>query len=137
MALINCPECGKEISDKAASCPNCGMPIKETETKFCQHCGEEIDFDCVVCPKCGKQVEELKAEFKKKHSVVGIIGFILSIIGVFGGIGLSVFLFIASIILCIIGCLEKDKKHGFAIAGNIVSFLFLFMILISLIYLSK
>ena len=27
MALIKCPECGKEISDKAASCPNCGMPL--------------------------------------------------------------------------------------------------------------
>ena len=26
MALIKCPECGKEISDKAASCPNCGCP---------------------------------------------------------------------------------------------------------------
>lgn len=28
MALINCPECGKEISDKAASCPNCGCPVQ-------------------------------------------------------------------------------------------------------------
>lgn len=27
MALIKCPECGKEISDKAAACPNCGYPI--------------------------------------------------------------------------------------------------------------
>ncbi len=27
MALINCPECGCEISDKAASCPHCGVPI--------------------------------------------------------------------------------------------------------------
>lgn len=27
MALINCPECGKEISDQAVSCPNCGTPI--------------------------------------------------------------------------------------------------------------
>ncbi len=27
MALINCPECGKEISNKATSCPNCGMPV--------------------------------------------------------------------------------------------------------------
>ncbi len=26
MALIICPECGKEISDKAPSCPNCGCP---------------------------------------------------------------------------------------------------------------
>lgn len=28
MALIECPECGKEISDKADSCPQCGYPIK-------------------------------------------------------------------------------------------------------------
>lgn len=27
MALISCSECGKEISDKAAACPNCGNPI--------------------------------------------------------------------------------------------------------------
>lgn len=27
MALIKCPECGNEISDKAAACPNCGYPI--------------------------------------------------------------------------------------------------------------
>lgn len=26
MALITCPECGKEISDKAKVCPNCGAP---------------------------------------------------------------------------------------------------------------
>lgn len=27
MALINCPECGKEISDQASVCPNCGVKI--------------------------------------------------------------------------------------------------------------
>ena len=27
MALIQCPECGKEVSDKALACPNCGNPI--------------------------------------------------------------------------------------------------------------
>ena len=26
MALIKCYECGKEISDKAPSCPQCGAP---------------------------------------------------------------------------------------------------------------
>ena len=26
MALIKCPECGKEISDKAEFCPHCGCP---------------------------------------------------------------------------------------------------------------
>ena len=29
MALIKCKECGKEISSKAKSCPNCGYPIEE------------------------------------------------------------------------------------------------------------
>ena len=28
MALINCPECGKNISEKAKICPLCGYPIK-------------------------------------------------------------------------------------------------------------
>jgi hypothetical protein len=27
MALIGCSECGRKVSDKAASCPNCGAPI--------------------------------------------------------------------------------------------------------------
>ena len=27
MALVSCPECEKEVSDKAPSCPNCGVVI--------------------------------------------------------------------------------------------------------------
>ena len=27
MAMIKCPECGKEVSDKATTCPNCGTPL--------------------------------------------------------------------------------------------------------------
>ena len=35
MALIKCNECGKEVSDKASTCPNCGCPIfeKKEESK--------------------------------------------------------------------------------------------------------
>jgi hypothetical protein len=29
MALINCPECKKEISDKTFKCPNCGVVINK------------------------------------------------------------------------------------------------------------
>lgn len=29
MALIKCNECGKEISDTADKCPNCGCPVKK------------------------------------------------------------------------------------------------------------
>jgi integrase len=34
MALINCPECSKRVSDHAYTCPNCGYPIQnKTQTK--------------------------------------------------------------------------------------------------------
>lgn len=29
MALINCPECGKEVSDKVKKCVHCGYPLKK------------------------------------------------------------------------------------------------------------
>lgn len=39
MALINCEECGSEISDKAAFCPNCGYTkhqnIKPVQREGC------------------------------------------------------------------------------------------------------
>lgn len=31
MALMNCPECGKQVSDFAVSCPGCGYPIAKKE----------------------------------------------------------------------------------------------------------
>ena len=37
MALIRCPECGKEISDKAAACPNCGAPIADKKVRVHFH----------------------------------------------------------------------------------------------------
>lgn len=33
MALIKCPECGKEVSDKAGACPVCGFPIATEQNK--------------------------------------------------------------------------------------------------------
>jgi uncharacterized membrane protein YdbT with pleckstrin-like domain len=29
MALINCPECGKQVSNAAPTCPQCGYPVAE------------------------------------------------------------------------------------------------------------
>lgn len=29
--LVNCPECGKQISDKAKACPHCGYPMEEKQ----------------------------------------------------------------------------------------------------------
>lgn len=32
MALIKCPECGKDVSDAAVSCPHCGHPLSPPPT---------------------------------------------------------------------------------------------------------
>lgn len=31
MGLIKCPDCEREVSDRAPSCPNCGAPIAAAE----------------------------------------------------------------------------------------------------------
>ena len=51
MALIKCKECGREISDKATTCPHCGCPV-EKEIK-CEECGAILSATDEVCPQCG------------------------------------------------------------------------------------
>jgi DNA-directed RNA polymerase subunit RPC12/RpoP len=68
MALIKCPECGKEISDKATACPNCGNPMNQQEEYLC-------------CPKCGSR--ELHAEHKGFSGGKALAGALVT-----GGIGL-------------------------------------------------
>lgn len=41
MALINCPECEKEISDQAVACPHCGYQMSEEITQNAEVSKEE------------------------------------------------------------------------------------------------
>lgn len=100
MALIKCPECGKEVSDKAKVCIQCGCKLH------------------------------------KEQSVLGIIGFALSVLQLFFGI-YGLLLSIPAFILSSIGCFEKDKKHLFGIIGNIISFIFVMMCIVLFIVLAK
>lgn len=34
MALINCPECGHQMSDTAKKCPNCGYKVRNSSTRI-------------------------------------------------------------------------------------------------------
>ena len=51
MAIIKCPECGRQISDKAPVCPNCGVEIAGKITK-CTQCGETYFSNQAYCPNC-------------------------------------------------------------------------------------
>ncbi len=51
MAMIKCPECGRQISDKAPFCPNCGVAIAGKVIR-CPQCGEIYFKDQEMCPNC-------------------------------------------------------------------------------------
>lgn len=85
MALINCPECNKEISDKAAACPSCGCPIANTQVINQAPAAaepdeeeEELDLRCPIC--LSKNIHVNQKGFQIGKAFVGAI--------LTGGIGL-------------------------------------------------
>ena len=68
MALVQCPECGQQVSESASSCPKCGHSF--AKKKYCNHCGAQIDEDCIICPKCGKQVGEIKNQSQPQNIII-------------------------------------------------------------------
>ncbi len=67
MALIKCPECGKEVSDKSKNCIHCGYPLTQKE-EF----GEVKDGQKVF--SCKPIEEQIK---KNKKMVFLILGFLI------------------------------------------------------------
>lgn len=70
MALINCSECGKEISDKATTCPNCGAPTKK---------------DTVYVERPAGQIKPQPKKKSNKGVIIGIVIAVILLIGLFGG----------------------------------------------------
>lgn len=77
MALIQCVECGKEISSAAPACPNCGHPqLKTVETPApltnavdCPKCAANIKQAALVCPHCGFDVASYRENVREtKHT---------------------------------------------------------------------
>lgn len=74
MSLIKCSECGKEISDKAKTCPNCGAPVVQQNT---------LTQNDVIPPPI---IKNNKPE-KKKGSCLKSIGIFFGAIILLGVIG--------------------------------------------------
>lgn len=66
MALVKCPECGKEISDRSKMCIHCGYPLEgeSIETIFvkCPECGQDVPNDTTNCIYCGCPLNNLVIE---------------------------------------------------------------------------
>lgn len=62
MALIKCPECGKEISDKAKMCIGCGFPLEEYLLENNKSDSEETQINI----ECKSEIPEAKVEHPVK-----------------------------------------------------------------------
>ena len=101
MALIKCPGCGRDISDRALSCPQCGYQMQDHLTENAQERNVEMHAEDSVKDetmdavfkqdKCetDAQMQSTSKLKKRKHIIAAIAGIILvAIIGAAWGFGL-------------------------------------------------
>lgn len=75
MAMIICPSCGQQVSDKAKKCVHCGAVLIQEEKKICTECGAELDEGVTECPNCGcPVVHDDKAELDEQPQKVEVTG---------------------------------------------------------------
>lgn len=82
MALITCPECNKEISDKATICPNCGHPMQVNQI-------ENSDAAPIQNPEmqANNTAHEMKAKWPTGKLTIGIISIVLFFLVAFQSCG--------------------------------------------------
>lgn len=58
--LVKCAGCGSMISDKAKTCPKCGIIASGALTVLCPECKKPIPIEACrsVCPECGFPFQE-------------------------------------------------------------------------------
>ncbi len=83
MALINCKECGQQISDSAKVCPHCGAPV--VKDVFCPKCGTKVPENVAFCPECGNPIASRTVKDRKDKTVAGLLAIFL------GGLGIQYF----------------------------------------------
>ena len=105
--LVNCPDCGRQISRLAPNCPGCGRPMNQMGTAQVQPT---------------TLIEQTSKRFKKQQ-VIGFViwlpGAMLVVIGL-GGLGRSWPILLSILILCF-GGLASVIGLGVAIRAGVLS----------------
>lgn len=71
VALIKCPECGREVSDKAISCPNCGYPISQDPLEWAMDF-ENSSSAKAVEPKKERPIDETSIQTGSRNRKVAV-----------------------------------------------------------------
>lgn len=75
MAMIVCPHCGEQVSEKAKKCVHCGEILILEEKKHCTECGVELEEGMTECPNCGCPVDDtIGQETDEKPQKVEVTG---------------------------------------------------------------
>lgn len=100
--IMKCPECGRDVSSQANSCPGCGFPIKNYLEEF----------------------QKQQNEKKEKHTDP-IASFVFSLMALFFVGSGSILVAIPIIIAFVIGVIGLAERgaDGFAITGMVISVL--------------
>lgn len=83
MPMINCPECGKQISDLASSCPNCGFPMGFDGTRINSNSGVNTENQHPIIAVCtSDNKEDEKSKMWDILSAITLVVFPLAPIGI-------------------------------------------------------
>lgn len=109
MALIKCPECGRDISDKAESCPHCGYKVGQENRNYGYYPGGGANGTSVDNDMESEKNKESAKKFAFLSLAIGIFSTLFSCtgIGILGVLGL----YFAS------KAIKKDKKVKYATLG--------------------
>ena len=109
MSMIECPECKKEISSEAISCPHCGYPLRPTKI-------------------------EIKSTYNGGLGVVTFIFAILTVLMIFtGGISLILPIIVLSVIALLLGIIDIIASRRLRLLNALG--LFVYVALIGLVIL--
>lgn len=103
MPMINCPECGKQISDLASSCPNCGFPMgfqSARKDTFSENNTQYQNNNTYQTQQRGQPIRAY-VHVPIKNSGLGVAALLFSILK---------YTFIIGAILAIVDLCKKDGK---------------------------
>lgn len=112
MALITCSECGREVSDRASACPQCGAPIENSSPNAQGPETVTTDGEAFVATKAllirhtVKAVQNLNYKVDAVDESVGLVSFTTGMTwGSWSGVSGSVYL-------------DEISPNKFKVSGN-------------------
>lgn len=113
MAMINCAECGRDVSDKASACPGCGAPVagvvtspEPTRVRYDRKSGLFEGTKPLMAKLAMKAVQALSWKIDQVNETLGLVTFQTGMSwGSFSGVSCSL-------------SIDEVSEHQFRVSGT-------------------